>query len=213
MSGLGPSQILFLPGATGDPSFWKPVADRLAVEASKVLLGYPWFGQELGQGDGQEQAESRGSSVEELVAGIVQRMDRPTALVAQSMGGVLAILSILECRARVTHLVLAATSGGVPVRRLGGSEWQEEFKRNNPAAPDWITSSTPDLSEKIRSITIPTLLLWGDSDPISPVAVGENLLRLLPQSVLQTVPGGDHGLVNVFPEVVAPLIEQHLRKR
>lgn len=36
------------------------------------------------------------------------------------------------------------------------------------------------LAADIQSITAPTLLLWGDVDPVSPVAVGNRFAALLP---------------------------------
>jgi pimeloyl-ACP methyl ester carboxylesterase len=54
------------------------------------------------------------------------------------------------------------------------------------------------------------LLLWGEADPISPVAVGERLAALLPQSRLQVIPGADHGLCLHHADQVAPLIDAHL---
>ena len=57
---------------------------------------------------------------------------------------------------------------------------------------------------------MPTLLLWGDAVPISPVAVGQRLQRLLPRSRLVVLPGGQHDLAQVYAEQVAMLIDRHL---
>jgi pimeloyl-ACP methyl ester carboxylesterase len=57
---------------------------------------------------------------------------------------------------------------------------------------------------------IPTLLLWGDADPISPVQVGQRLAGLLPQSALYVLPGADHALGSTHAHLVAPLIDRHL---
>lgn len=200
-----PSQVLFLPGASGDARFWEPLAELLAIDVNKVLLGYPWFA--------NAEVDAPGWTLSQLVGMVTERIDRPTALVAQSMGGVLAILAALQCRSWVTHLVLAATSGGLPVRTLGGIEWQREFKQRNPSVPDWVTSFEEDLSESICSISIPTLLLWGDSDPISPLAVGERLNQLLSRSELRVCAGGDHDFVNAKATMVAPWVELHLTMR
>nr|WP_284732114.1 alpha/beta hydrolase [Sphingobium nicotianae] len=67
-----------------------------------------------------------------------------------------------------------------------------------------------DLSEQIASIQVPTLLLWGDEDPISPVAVGERLRSLMPQSALQIIPGGHHDLAQTHASLVAGFIRKHL---
>lgn len=53
-------------------------------------------------------------------------------------------------------------------------------------------------------------LLWGDADPISPVAVGQRLAALLPQAQLHVFAGGDHDLGHALAHEVAPLIDAHL---
>jgi len=57
---------------------------------------------------------------------------------------------------------------------------------------------------------MPVLLLWGEADPISPVAVGERLAALLPQGRLEVIPGADHDLGMLHADRVAPLIDAHL---
>lgn len=57
----------------------------------------------------------------------------------------------------------------------------------------------------------PTLLLWGDADPISPVAVGERLLGVLPCARLQVLPGGAHDLALTHATAVAAHIDRHLQ--
>jgi hypothetical protein len=54
------------------------------------------------------------------------------------------------------------------------------------------------------------MLLWGDEDPVSPLAVGERLLELLPNSELDVVNGGGHDLANVHARVLAPLVDEFL---
>jgi len=54
------------------------------------------------------------------------------------------------------------------------------------------------------------LLIWGDADPISPVAVGRHLEARIPNARLEIVPGGDHGLAGTHADLVASLIAHHL---
>ena len=132
-------------------------------------------------------------------------------VVAQSMGSVVAVLVAARHPRRVRRLVLAATSAGVDVAGLGGADWRVAYRREFPGAAAWITvRPTPDLTAELRLIAAPTLLLWGAADPISPVAVGEHLRRLLPAATLRVVAGGDHGFARDRSTVVAPLIAAHL---
>lgn len=119
-------RVVFLPGASGDASFWAPVAERLPRQLDRVLLAWPGLGNEY------------------------------------------------------------------------------------PAAAAWIFDASIDLTDRIRTITTPTLLLWGDADPISPVAVGEHLASLLPRADLVMIPGGNHAFARDRADEVAPYIVRHL---
>jgi pimeloyl-ACP methyl ester carboxylesterase len=200
-----PSRLIFLPGAMGDPAFWRPVGERLAAPAEQLHLGWPGFG--------PTPADPSVQGLEDLAALVVEEIDRPTALIAQSMGGVVAVLAALQAPRLVTHLVLAATSGGIDLAGLGAADWRPAFERANPRLPRWFSSYRADLGAGIATLEIPALLLWGDRDPISPVAVGRRLERLLPDARLEVIAGGGHDLAHALPERVAPLIDAHLAGR
>lgn len=198
-----PSKLLFLPGASGNTAFWQPLANRLSVNAEKVILGYPGFGQEPPALDI--------NNFDDLVRHVVSHINQPTALIAQSMGGVIAIRAALERPDQVTHLVLAVTSGGIDTRELGAQDWREGFINANPTFPEWFVSFRSDLTNELGKIAQPVLLLWGDADPYSPVAIGRRLLELLPNARLQVISGGNHDLARDHALRLAPEVDGHLR--
>lgn len=197
-----PSQILFLPGVGGDPQFWQPVSGLLDHPAARRLMGWPGFG--------PVPADPAVRGMADLVARVVDAIDQPTALVAQSMGGIVAVQAALQRPGLVTHLVLTATSGGVDMAAHGAQDWRPAFAKAHPTVPPWFADYREDLTARMAAVTAPTLLLWGDADPISPVGVGRRLQALLPHSRLQVVPGGAHDLANRHAARVAPLIAAHL---
>jgi pimeloyl-ACP methyl ester carboxylesterase len=193
--------LLYLPGAGGSAGFWRPVAETIGGRFE--LLSWP--------GLGQEPADPNINSIDDLVSLTLSRIDGPVDLVAQSMGGYVAVKVALAAPARIRRLVLAVTSAGVPMAALGSADWRSDYVRNFPAAAGWIASPTLDLSAQIGAIKAPTLLLWGDADPISPVAVGQRLDSLLPHSSLHVIPGGGHDLALTHSGSVAALIAAHLQ--
>jgi pimeloyl-ACP methyl ester carboxylesterase len=142
---------------------------------------------------------------------VLTEMQEPVDLVAQSMGGLIAIKAALTAPDRVRRLVLTATSGGVPVQNLGGADWRLKYRQDFPNAASWITEAREDLSAELGSIVAPTLLLWGDQDAISPLAVGTRLKDCLPHAELVVVKGGDHDFALTHAADIAPLIAEHLR--
>jgi pimeloyl-ACP methyl ester carboxylesterase len=161
-----PSTILFLPGALGRRDIWHPVADRLVHPAHKVHVAWPGFD------DAPPDPSVRG--LDDLAARLAERIDGPTALVAQSMGGIVAILAALRKPDCITHLVLSVTSGGIDMAACGGEDWRPAVRAAHPHLPDWFLTHGEDLAPRLPALTMPALLLWGDADPISPVAAGRN---------------------------------------
>jgi pimeloyl-ACP methyl ester carboxylesterase len=195
-------RILFLPGAGGSPNFWKPVDEALPAAWPKEHFGWP--------GLGAQPHDPAIRGLDDLKALVTARMNEPVDLVAQSMGGVIAARIALEHPELVRRLVLCVTSGGVDMAGLGASDWRADYRRSFPKAAAWITdgSSTPPLP--VEQIAAPTLLIWGDKDPVSPVAVGRHLAERLPQARLEIVPGGDHDVASTHADLVARLIAKHL---
>jgi pimeloyl-ACP methyl ester carboxylesterase len=200
-----PSRLLFLPGALGNRDFWQPLAGELRFHADRVFLVYPGFA--------NVPADPSITSFDDLVEMVVSRIDCPTALIAQSMGGVLAIEAAIRKQSLITHLVLVATSGGLDTSKLGAVNWRQTFEQDHPDLPNWFTSFNTDLTSELSGIDVPVLLLWGDCDLISPIGVGKALVNHLPNATLHVVPGGQHDLARVHAQSIAPLIDAHLQSR
>jgi pimeloyl-ACP methyl ester carboxylesterase len=196
------TKLLFLPGAGGAAAFWRPVSDGLLPGRDRRLLSWPGLGHET------PRADVRG--LDDLVATVLGELDEPADLIAQSMGGLVALKVALAAPDRVRRLVLTGTSGGLPMDRLGGAEWRRDYRAAFPKAAAWITETREDLSDRLGSITAPALLLWGDRDAISPPAVGARLQAALPHATLRIVDGGDHNFPQTHAARITPWIGAHL---
>jgi poly(3-hydroxyoctanoate) depolymerase len=202
MSGA-PPPIVFLPGASGDASAWQPVADRLRGR-EHLLIGYPGFA--------GNPPDPTIWSLSDLYRAVLAKLPPVFDLVAQSMGGVLALRMALEQPDRIRRLVLVATSGGVDVQRLGGVDWREGWRALHQKAPTWFVDDRTDVTGQLAYVRASTLLIFGDTDPISPVRVGEFLRDRLPQARLEIIAGGTHDMEIERPDVVAGLVRSHLEK-
>jgi pimeloyl-ACP methyl ester carboxylesterase len=196
------TKILFLPGSGASPDFWKPVGTLLPPVWPKEYFGWP------GLGNQPHDPNVRGW--DDLVHMVEARMDGPVDLVAQSMGGVIAATLALKHPGRVRRLVLTVTSGGVDMAGLGASDWRPEYRKLFPNAVAWVTERQASSFLPVEKIAAPTLLLWGDADAISPVAVGRHLAERIPDARLHVVSGGDHDIAQTHAAELAPLIERHL---
>ena len=193
--------LLFLPGISGHGDFWRPVAEQLQSFGRCVLLDWPGFG--------GNPAAPTVNGYEDLVDLVLAHAACPTVLIAQSMGGYVALRAALAAgragpgQVDVTHLVLAATSGGVDVSRFGALDWRPETLQAQPGLPAWATEAVPDLAEQLAQVRIPCLLVWASDDPISPLAVGEHLQSLLPDARLVVYEGDDHWVARIEAVAVA----------
>ena len=195
--------LVFLPGAGGSASFWRPVADRLTDLGGVHVFGFPGFG--------GLPADPGIRSLDDLFGWVVEQLPPGSShVIAQSMGGVLAMRLALEQPERVARLVLVATSGGVDVARLGAAEWRHEYRASLPDLPGWFADDRTDLGSRLAEIRARTLVLSSDADPISPPAVARFLAGRIPGARIATVAGGTHAFANERPDEVAAIIRSHL---
>lgn len=197
------ARVVYLPGMSGNADFWQPVADALTRHEA-AFVGWP--------GLGDNPPDTRVNGYDDLVSLVVDRLDGPSVLVAQSMGGYVAVRAVEAARDRVTHLVLAVTSGGVDLTQFDAVDWRPGSRVAHSSAPDWAFAPTDDLTHLIRTIDVPVLLVWATSDPISPLGVGEHLAGLFPNARLVTYDSDDHWVARVRSTEVAAEIEALLSR-
>ncbi|MEG0031653.1 alpha/beta fold hydrolase [Acinetobacter sp.] len=198
--------LIFLPGASGNTAFWQPVIQHLPQDDSTMVVAYPSFGGYPDDVDVQSF-----ESFESLQDDVLNQIQQPSVVVAQSMGGIFAVQSALQKPEQVQALVLVATSGGIDLSPFQVADWRKDYQQCF-TVPDWFVQHQSDLTSILERIQCPVLLIWGDADPISPVAVGQALHRQIPHAELHIVSQGQHDLAYVHAEHVAQLIQNFLSK-
>ena len=106
--------LIFLPGASGNTAFWQPVIQRLQDDSTRVVA-YPSFG---GYPD-----EMKVQSFEDLQDYVLNQIQQPSVVVAQSMDGIFAVQAALQKPEQVQALVLVATSGGIDLSPFQLADW------------------------------------------------------------------------------------------
>lgn len=196
--------IVFLPGSGGAAEFWHPLGALLPSSWRKTYLSWP--------GLGNQPHDPAVNGFDDLVRLVTQKIDGPTVIIVQSMGGIVGIRAALKHPEQITHLILVATSGGIDLSDMELEEWRDSYLSAFLNSQKWITTERPDHSADILNIACPTLLIWGDSDAISPPAVGKRLSSLIRESTLHIVVDGDHDLGRERAEEIAPLVIDHITK-
>jgi pimeloyl-ACP methyl ester carboxylesterase len=197
------THLLFLPGAGGAAAFWHPLGALLPAEWDRTYLNWPGLGHE-GHRDGFEGFDA-------LTAWAARHLaETGNVVIAQSMGAIVALRLALRFSDKISKLVLTAGSGGLDMGRFGAADWRPDYRATFPNAARWIETEKPDHTAEMAKIMQPALLLWGDADAISPLAVGRQLERLLPRAALHVVAGGDHDFAKVHAAEIAPLVTAHI---
>lgn len=194
------TQLIFLPGASGSTQFWYPLIETLTPEYNDnyKIIAYPGFG--------SAPVDRDLNSFEELSQLVVEQIDQPCILIAQSMGGIFAVVAALEKPHLVQGLVLIATSGGIDLTKFDVADWRKSYLQEFLNYPDWFITTKVNYEERLAEIKQQVLLIWGDHDPISPVAIGEYLQRKLTDARLKIIQGGQHDLANKHAIQVSSLI-------
>lgn len=197
-----PPRVVFFAGASGASGFWTPISDRMPDRWATRSLSWP--------GAGAEPHDPAISGYDSLVDRAAAAVADGSDVVAQSMGGVVAIGLALAHPQKIRRLVLVATSGGIDTRRFGAEDWRAEYRSEFPRAASWVTEHHVDYTRELPGIDIPACLIWGDEDAISPPAVGRALEAALPRSSLHIISGGTHMMARERPDEIAALIVGHL---
>lgn len=196
--------LVFLPGASGSRNFWQPLIGYLKPEHYQVVA-YPGF-------DGLA-PKPEIQSLADLQHYLSAQIADDSILIAQSMGGVLAVGLALSQPEKVKALVLIATSGGLNLQPYGCTDWRTDYREQYQHVPDWfVTDQTEFSAEQLAQIKVPVLLLWGDQDPLSTIAVGEYLAEVFETARLHVIQGGDHLFASSHAEQVGQHIQPFLKQ-
>lgn len=198
------NNLIFLPGASGSISFWQPLIEKLPQQYHTKIIGYPGFG------DTPESVEVK--NFKDLTNYVLNQINEESVIIAQSMGGIFAVAAALQKPQLVKGLVLIATSGGINLERFNVQDWREAYRQAFLKYPDWFVTTNINYEEFLSDISIETLLIWGDNDPVSPVQVGQYLNQKFENSMLYVVKNGDHQLAEKHADEVAVQIENYLKK-
>ena len=201
-------RFIFLPGASGSTEFWSPLIHHLSQDSNLKdhpvrVVAYPEF-------NGQA-AHSKVNNFQSLQTYVLDQITVPSVIVAQSMGGIFAVQAALEKPNLVSTLVLIATSGGIDLSPFDVADWREDYQKQF-SVPSWFVDHQQILDDQLNQIQCPILLIWGDDDAISPVAVGQYLQSRFRKSQLHIIQQGKHDLANVHAAEVGVLIAKFIRQ-
>ncbi|WP_216933963.1 MULTISPECIES: alpha/beta fold hydrolase [unclassified Acinetobacter] len=197
--------LVFLPGASGIQHFWQPLRAALTEYTDQQVIAYPGF-----DGGAPNLAIQ---NLYDLQGFVKEQVKDDSILIAQSMGGVLAVGLALKHPQKVKGLVLLATSGGLNLKSFHCADWRTDYREQFQAAPDWFVQDQTEFNpDQLASLEVPVLLIWGDHDPLSTVQVGQYLEKNFKNAKLHIIKGGDHFFANTHADQVSVQIQDFLEQ-
>jgi pimeloyl-ACP methyl ester carboxylesterase len=198
--------VLLVHGLAGSWRWWRPVAEPLAACHRLCVVDLPGFG------SAHRQRFVLGDAPTFLRALIEQLgLERPH-LVGYSLGAAVCARTAALWPERVGRLVLAAPAGLLERRHVGqyalpllssASHLRPAFLR--VVAADALRAGVVTLyraatqllgddalRDELAGIAAPTLLVWGDRDPLVPLRLARDYERALPQARLVVLRGAGH---------------------
>jgi len=192
--GSGPAVLVVHGG--GGPDSMREVVQRLGVDHEILLPTHPGW-------DGQPR-DPAVRSVPDLARRYLRLLLdshlSDVTVVASSFGGwVAAELALLAPRGVVGRLVLLNPVGSAPTpEEMAQQRSAQPPADPNPSSLDLVRSYTgaamcsPDLSRRLAAIDQPALVVWGDGDPVLPLAYGQRMAGDLGDATCVVVPGAGH---------------------
>jgi pimeloyl-ACP methyl ester carboxylesterase len=86
---------------------------------------------------------------------------------------------------------------------------QSSYSERSAMGQTFILTHTENQFEKLKSISVPTILIWGESDKKVTLEQAKKMQKRLQKSTLSTLPGG-HTVIYKDPEAVANLIRAEI---
>ncbi|MGE8539041.1 MAG: alpha/beta fold hydrolase [Acinetobacter sp.] len=199
------NRLVFLPGASGSQHFWQPLRVILAEYTNQQVIAYPGF-------DGVT-PDSAIQNLDDLQEFVKEKIEDDSILIAQSMGGILAIGLALCHPQKVKGLVLLATSGGLNLSGFNCADWRTDYREQFKIVPDWFLQDHTEFNlVQLSRVEIPILLIWGECDPLSTIQVGQYLAGIFKNAKLHMIRAGDHFFASTHADQVAVLIQDYLEQ-
>jgi pimeloyl-ACP methyl ester carboxylesterase len=203
-------------GLAGSSRWWRDVAPALALEHAVHLVDLPRW---------------QAYDPDDLVDRIARRFAdlSPAAYIGHSLGGLLSVRLAARHPETVDRLVLVAPAG-IPGRSPLGSvlplasallhagpfflpRLALDTLRSGPA--NVLVAAARLLADDVRpdltAVKVPTLLLWGDRDPLIPPGHAQEFLDALPDAQLELIPGASHVPMLERPSAVSRAVLEFLR--
>jgi pimeloyl-ACP methyl ester carboxylesterase len=231
-AGQGQPALLFVHGAGGDHTIWGEQLRELAPNFSVAALDLNGHGRSPAR-----EGEGFQTYTEDVLA-VLEALAMPTVVVGHSMGGAIALMVALQRPKNLVGLGLVGTGAKLRVHPQILELCQTDFDRAIDFILQWAFAEQipPELRERARAqmrrtgadallrdfsscntfdvmarlseIALPTLILCGRDDKLTPVKYSEYLQQNIPTAQLKIIEGAGHMVMLEQPRAVTTALRE-----
>lgn len=225
--------LVFVHGAGSSATIWGPLIEQLGDRWPVLAPNLPGHG-----GDAGPRRQTIEEYATWLEADLADRTDGPVVLAGHSMGGAIALETALRRRADLAGLILVSTGARLRVApevlagiradfeptmlRMGEYAFSPEAPlelrkesqvRLRQASPetvhaDFAACDVFDVLARLERIDLPSLVLCGTEDRLTPPRYSQHLAQQIPGARLELIEGGSHMLPAEQPaDLALPIAE------
>jgi pimeloyl-ACP methyl ester carboxylesterase len=231
-AGQGQPALLFIHGAGGDHTIWGEQLRELAPNFSVAALDLNGHGRSPAR-----EGEVFQTYTEDVLA-VLEALAMPTVVVGHSMGGAIALMVALQRPKNLVGLGLVGTGAKLRVHpqilELCQTDFERaidfivqwafaeqsppelreracaQMRRNGAQAllRDFSSCNTFDVMARLSEIALPTLILCGRDDKLTPVKYSEYLQQNIPTAQLKIIEGAGHMVMLEQPKAVTQALRE-----
>ncbi|MFO0704271.1 MAG: alpha/beta hydrolase [Patescibacteria group bacterium] len=229
-SGDKPKTLIFLHGWGGSKQSLRRLAEMTLPEAKKILLDLPGFG------ESENPPKDWGiTQYTNLIHDFLKNFGFSNVdIIGHSFGGSIALKAAASHTPHIRKIVTIAPSwirkeidhtkgkyslikpifDKLPLLKRGVYKVffpDSDLMRYPELQDNFKKIVNEDLTEEIRNLTTPTLIIWGSEDSQTPVENAKLLHSLLPHSRLEIIEGHKHNIPVKYPDLLERQINEFLR--
>ncbi|MEK7161620.1 MAG: alpha/beta hydrolase [Patescibacteria group bacterium] len=229
-SGAGDSAVIFLHGWRSQKEVWSGVVSRINDERLRIYsLDLPGFG-----GSSVPKEAWTVGGYAEIVKGFIEKLElKNVVIVGHSFGGRVGIKLAAKYPSVISKLVLVDAAGFVNQtakksaisimakiakpffkpkfmqglkQRIYKTIGAEDYLATPELQKTFVNVVNEDLTEDLKKINCPTLIIFGENDNETPVEFGEKMHSLISNSRFEILPDAGHFSFLDKPEEFAKVL-------
>ncbi|HPC74519.1 MAG TPA: alpha/beta hydrolase [Syntrophales bacterium] len=232
----GRKYLVFIHGSGGEHTLWESQYRALEGDFNIAAVNLPGHG--LSGGGGEKDVMAYVEWVKKMIAGLGIR--RPPILIGHSLGAAISLTFAIHYGYLLSAIVPVGGGVTMPVnpallsqlktdpetvyglivkfavakihRDRVGPGLIEGLRKGSPEIlhDDLFACDKLDVTEAVKKISIPVLVICGDDDKMTPPALSRYIADNVPGGRLALIPGAGHFVMNEEPEVFNNVLKEFI---